>query len=142
MSETEQSPPQSDTSAAAAEHSNFSFSLWPPCERTRDAVRKRLIENLSTPSILSNKYGIVSYEEAINVAKLVEEDAFDVAAIETGTDDYGIEILQVYSKEISKRMLDTMKARFGELAKAERVEYDAGPTALLQSEKVESVSND
>ncbi|KAG6392460.1 hypothetical protein SASPL_146679 [Salvia splendens] len=56
---------------------------------------------------------------------------------------------RVYSKEISKRMLDTVKARSGESAVAPETdephkaeEEDAGSSALLQSEKTESVADD
>ncbi|KAI3460186.1 hypothetical protein Pfo_016849 [Paulownia fortunei] len=158
MAETEQPPPQSETStttttAAAAKYSNVSFSIWPPTERTRDAVRNRLIETLSSPSILSKRYGTVSREEAVDAAKLIEEEAFEVAGKAATTDDDGIEILQVYSKEISKRMLDKVKARSGESADAPATtpmndepskpeEEDAGSTAPPQSEKTESVADD
>lgn len=65
------------------------------------------------------------------------------------TDDDGIEILQVYSKEISKRMLETVKARSGDSAAAPEPaqatdeplkaldEVDAGSNAPQQSEKTE-----
>ncbi|KAL3840446.1 hypothetical protein ACJIZ3_025037 [Penstemon smallii] len=156
MAETEPSPPPSAaaSTASATKYSNISFSIWPPTERTRDAVRKRLIETLSTPSILSKRYGTVSPEEAIDAANRIEEEAFDAAGKEANTDDDGIEILQVYSKEISKRMLDTVKARSGESLTANATEppvnelagkaeeEDAGSTAPPQSEKTESVADD
>ncbi|KAI3465305.1 hypothetical protein Pfo_021968 [Paulownia fortunei] len=154
MTETEQSPPQSTTSSAsAAKYSNASFSIWPPTERTRDAVRNRLIETLSTPSILSKRYGTITREEAIDVAKRIEEEAFEAAGNAESTVDDGIEILQVYSKEISRRMLDTMKAGSGESVASEtplvnetevkeEEEEDAGSTAPPQSEKMESVADD
>ncbi|GFP83929.1 mfp1 attachment factor 1 [Phtheirospermum japonicum] len=158
MAETEQSPPQSETTttttaAVAEKFSNVSFNIWPPSDRTRDAVRKRLIETLSSPSILSKRYGTVSHEEAVEAAKVIEEEAFEVAGKAASTDDGGIEILQVYSKEISRRMLDKVKVRSGDLeappaatpvndepSKAE--EEDAGSTAPPQSEKTESVADD
>lgn len=69
------------------------------------------------------------------------------------TDDDGIEILQVYSKEISKRMLEKVKARSGDSpatpeatpaseAPSKAEEEDAGSTAPPQSEKTESVAGD
>ncbi|KAL3634160.1 RNA polymerase III-inhibiting protein maf1 [Castilleja foliolosa] len=159
MTETEQSPPQSETTATPAvsavseKLSNVSFNIWPPSDRTRDAVRKRLIETLSSPSILSKRYGTVSHEEAVEAAKIIEEEAFEVAGKTATAEDDGIEILQVYSKEISKRMLDKMKARSEESeappaaapvndepSKAE--EEDAGSNAPPQSEKTESVADD
>ncbi|KAL3371873.1 hypothetical protein AABB24_008421 [Solanum stoloniferum] len=96
-----------------------SFSIWPPTQRTRDAVINRLIESLSTPSILSKRYGTLPQDEASETARLIEEEAF-VAAGSTATDaDDGIEILQVYSKEISKRMIDTVKSRSAPAAASE-----------------------
>ncbi|KAK2983007.1 hypothetical protein RJ640_012882 [Escallonia rubra] len=36
---------------------SVSFSIWPPTQRTRDAVLSHLIETLSAPSVLSKHYG-------------------------------------------------------------------------------------
>ncbi|EYU36352.1 hypothetical protein MIMGU_mgv1a014564mg [Erythranthe guttata] len=161
MAEIEQSAPQSETSntttasaaAAAEKYPNVSFSIWPPTERTRDAVRNRLVETLSSPSILSKRYGTVSRDEAVDAAKVIEEEAFLEAGKAATTDEEGIEILQVYSKEISKRMLDTVKARSGETVSAPATpavndepikpeEEDAGSTAPPHSEKTESVADE
>ncbi|VVA92763.1 unnamed protein product [Arabis nemorensis] len=89
----------------------ISLRIWPPTQKTRDAVLKRLIETLSTESILSKRYGTLKSEEANEVAKSIEDKAYDVASSAVSSDEDGIEILQVYSKEISKRMLDSVKAR-------------------------------
>ncbi|KAK7283270.1 hypothetical protein RIF29_12682 [Crotalaria pallida] len=86
-----------------------SFSIWPPTQRTRDAVISRLIETLSTPSVLSKRYGTLSSDEASAAARQIEDEAF--AAASAASEEDGIEILQVYSREISKRMLDTAKSR-------------------------------
>ncbi|XP_010540383.1 PREDICTED: WPP domain-containing protein 2-like [Tarenaya hassleriana] len=88
-----------------------SLRIWPPTQKTRDAVLKRLIETLSTPSILSKRYGTLPSEDATSVAKAIEEEAYGVASAGVSVDDDGIEILQVYSKEISKRMLESVKGR-------------------------------
>ncbi|XP_057779882.1 MFP1 attachment factor 1-like [Salvia miltiorrhiza] len=152
MAETEQSPPNA-TAAASDKYSSVSFSIWPPTDRTREAVKNRLIETLSSPSILSKRYGTVSRDEAVEAAKIIEQEAFEVAGKAASTDDDGIEILQVYSKEISKRMLETVKARSGESAAApgpapaidephKAEEEDAGSTAPPQSEKTDSVADD
>ncbi|KAF5747020.1 MFP1 attachment factor 1-like [Tripterygium wilfordii] len=93
--------------------SGISLSIWPPSQRTRDAVIARLIETLSSQSVLSKRYGTISESEAQEVARLIEEEAFAVAGGFGSADDDGIEILQVYSKEISKRMLEKVKARAG-----------------------------
>ncbi|KAK4406663.1 MFP1 attachment factor 1 [Sesamum angolense] len=153
MAEAQQVQSETSATVAAEKYSNVSFSIWPPTERTRDAVRNRLIETLSSPSILSKRYGTLSREEAVDVAKLIEEEAFEVAGKAGTTDDDGIEILQVYSKEISKRMLEKVKARSGDSAAAPEAtpaneapskaeEEDAGSTAPPQSEKTESVADD
>ncbi|XP_028806948.1 MFP1 attachment factor 1-like [Neltuma alba] len=89
---------------------SISFSVWPPTQRTRDAVIHRLIETLSTPSVLSKRYGTLSPEDASAAARRIEDEAFSTAAASASLDDYGIEIIQLYSKEISRLMLDTVKA--------------------------------
>ncbi|KAK9165854.1 hypothetical protein Scep_001045 [Stephania cephalantha] len=95
-----------------------SITIWPPTQRTRDAVINRLIETLSAPSILSKRYGSLSHDDASSAARAIEEEAFATASAsetvsrsELSIDDDGIEILQIYSKEISKRMLETVKAK-------------------------------
>ncbi|PKA59857.1 MFP1 attachment factor 1 [Apostasia shenzhenica] len=102
----------------------ISVNIWPPTQRTRDAVINRLVENLSSPSILSKRYGTLPADEASAVARQIEQEAFAVASASSpssaaGDDagrteasiDEGIEILQIYSKEISRRMLESVKAR-------------------------------
>ncbi|EEF52328.1 MFP1 attachment factor 1 [Ricinus communis] len=91
--------------------SGISLSIWPPTQRTRDAVITRLIETLSSPSVLSKRYGTISHDEAESAARRIEDEAFGVANTATSAEDDGLEILQLYSKEISRRMLDTVKAR-------------------------------
>ncbi|KAL5127053.1 MFP1 attachment factor 1 [Glycine soja] len=119
MSDTEttleqpSTPPQPDPSAAV------SFSIWPPTQRTRDAVVNRLIETLSAPSVLSKRYGTLSSDESSSSARQIEDEAFSAAASSAASSSDGIEILQVYSKEISKRMLDTVKARAPPIPSAE-----------------------
>ncbi|KAK1407661.1 hypothetical protein QVD17_39282 [Tagetes erecta] len=95
-----------------------SFSIWPPSQRTRDAVIKRLIDTLSAKSVLSDRYGIIPSDEAAGIARLIEEEAFNAVPGSPVPDgDDGIEILQSYSKEISKRMLDFVKSRSVESVK-------------------------
>ncbi|KAF8110993.1 hypothetical protein N665_0077s0054 [Sinapis alba] len=90
---------------------SISLRIWPPTQKTRDAVLNRLIETLSTESILSKRYGTLNSDEASAVAKSIEEEAYGVASNAVSDDDDGIKILEVYSKEISKRMLETVKDR-------------------------------
>ncbi|KAL6207894.1 hypothetical protein ACLB2K_018847 [Fragaria x ananassa] len=90
------------------------YSIWPPTERTRNAVVDRLIETLTTPSPLSRRYGTLSADEADPQARLIEQDAFAAAGGSAATEvssETGMKILQIYSKEISKRMLDVVKAK-------------------------------
>ncbi|KAK7321660.1 hypothetical protein VNO77_32513 [Canavalia gladiata] len=111
MSDPEITPePYSQPDPTITKPGAISFSIWPPTQRTRDAVINRLIETLSSPSLLSKRYGTLPPDDASAAARQIEEEAFSVASSSSSTDD-GIEILQVYSKEISKRMLDTVKAR-------------------------------
>lgn len=102
---------QATDSAKSSKSFNTSFSIWPPSQRTRDAVVKRLIETLSSPSVLSKRYGTLPHEEAAEAARVIEEEAYSFAADKVSADDDGIEILQLYSREISKRTLDAVKAR-------------------------------
>ena len=120
QSEQDSVPPSKlsteDQPAAAAAASKLgpasvSFTIWPPTQRTRDAVINRLIETLSSQSVLSKRYGTMPPEEASAAARQIEDEAFAVASGSSTSDSDGIEILQVYSKEISKRMLDTVKSK-------------------------------
>ncbi|KAK7352453.1 hypothetical protein VNO80_17875 [Phaseolus coccineus] len=97
--------------AAKLGPASVSFTIWPPTQRTRDAVINRLIETLSSPSVLSKRYGTMPPDEASAAARQIEDEAFAVAGGSSTSDSDGIEILQVYSKEISKRMLDTVKSK-------------------------------
>ena len=109
---TPQLPAQEQPFAAAKlGPAGVSFTIWPPTQRTRDAVINRLIETLSTPSVLSKRYGTMPPDEASAAARQIEDEAFAVAGGSSTSDSDGIEILQVYSKEISKRMLDTVKSK-------------------------------
>ncbi|VVB07567.1 unnamed protein product [Arabis nemorensis] len=88
-----------------------SLRIWPPSQKTRDAVVNRLVETLSNESIFSKRYGTLGSEEALIVAKSVEEEAYGVAVVLGGDDGDGIEILGAYTKEISKRVLESVKTR-------------------------------
>ncbi|KAH7567477.1 hypothetical protein JRO89_XS07G0079600 [Xanthoceras sorbifolium] len=93
------------------DNTTLTFRIWPPSQRTRDAVISRLIETLTTTSVLSKRYGALPADEASSAARTIEEEAFSVADAASSAEDDGIEILQVYSKDISKRMLDAVKSR-------------------------------
>ncbi|OIS96193.1 PREDICTED: MFP1 attachment factor 1-like [Nicotiana attenuata] len=106
----------------------ISFSIWPPTQRTRDDVVQRLIESHSSPSIFSKRYGTLTKEEASDIARRVEEGAFTFAGSSASSDDNEFEIVHayngVYSKEISKRMLDAVKSIS---AATTTTEDDSGP---------------
>ncbi|XP_044474477.1 MFP1 attachment factor 1-like [Mangifera indica] len=107
--------PQSDSQQDSKKpnSSSLAFRIWPPTQRTRDAVIARLVETLTTPSVLSKRYGSMPADEADSTARSIENEAFSVADLEAGAaaEVDGIEVLQVYSKEISKRILESVKSR-------------------------------
>ncbi|CAL4938185.1 unnamed protein product [Urochloa decumbens] len=119
------SPAGGDQSAA------FSFSIWPPTQRTRDAVVRRLVETLAGDTILCKRYGAVPAADAEPAARAIEAEAFDAAAATGGAAasvEEGIEALQFYSKEVSRRLLDFVKSRAAE-AKAEPPSEEAPAAA-------------
>ncbi|GMJ02589.1 hypothetical protein HRI_003928100 [Hibiscus trionum] len=109
--ELHQTQPQEKVDDIYAKLNNLTLRIWPPSQRTRDAVINRMVETLSSQSVLSKRYGTIPEDEASSVANSIEEEAFLVAGAAFSPDDDGIAILQMYSKEISKRMLDTVKSR-------------------------------
>ncbi|KAK4770977.1 hypothetical protein SAY87_031509 [Trapa incisa] len=133
-----QSPPQEQQQPAPVT-TNVTFSIWPPSQRTRDAVIARLMDTLSTPSVLTKRYGVVPAEEAASTARLIEEEAFSAADGGAAADDDGIEILQIYSKEVSKRMLDFVKSRSSSSAAPTVTPADSVDlSAVTSSEEVAS----
>jgi hypothetical protein len=98
-----------------------SFSIWPPSQRTRDAVVRRLVQTMAAPSVLSQRYGAVPETEAERAAATVEAEAFaatseSAAAASPDTVEEGIEVLQAYSKEVSRRLLEFAKSRAAQAA--------------------------
>lgn len=131
--------------------SSASFSIWPPTQRTRDAVINRLIETLANPSVLSKRYGSMPHDEASSTARVIEEEAYTAAAAAAGDSatasvDEGIEILQMYSKEISKRMLEAVKSRAAATATPPPADDSPAPenagTATTTTEEASSVDNE
>ncbi|CAM0906573.1 unnamed protein product [Alopecurus aequalis] len=107
--------PPSSAEKASAEALLPSLSIWPPSQRTRDAVVRRVVQTLAAPSVLSQRYGALPEPEAERAAAAVEAEAF-AAASETASAspaslEDGIEVLQAYSKEVSRRLLELAKAR-------------------------------
>nr|XP_027096779.1 RAN GTPase-activating protein 1-like [Coffea arabica]XP_027115672.1 RAN GTPase-activating protein 1-like [Coffea arabica] len=89
----------------------FSMKLWPPSQSTRLMLVERMTKNLSTPSVLSRKYGLLSKEEAEEDAKQIEVVAFASASqhFEKESDGDGSSAVQLYAKESSKLMLDVIR---------------------------------
>ncbi|MFS7888883.1 putative WPP domain, leucine-rich repeat domain superfamily, WPP domain superfamily [Helianthus anomalus] len=88
-----------------------SVKLWPPSHSTRLILVERIIKNLSTPSIISRKYGLLSKEEAEEDAKQIESAAFVAATqhFEKEPESDGGSAVQVYAKESSKLMVEFLK---------------------------------
>ncbi|KAJ3702821.1 hypothetical protein LUZ61_006526 [Rhynchospora tenuis] len=111
--------PKEETPSTTTTTDSLSFNIWPPTNRTRDAVVRRLVETLTTDTLLSKRYGSVSTVEAEESARLIEQEAFSAAQTDhesrfgsgSNSVEDGIEILQVYSKEVSRRMLEFAKSR-------------------------------
>ncbi|XP_039828041.1 uncharacterized protein LOC120689720 isoform X3 [Panicum virgatum] len=108
-------PAGGDPSAA------LSLSIWPPTQRTRDDMVRRLVETLTTDTILCKRRGVVPGAYANPAARAIEAEAFDAAAAIGGAAasvEEGIKALQFYSKEVSRRLRDFVKSRSAS-AKAE-----------------------
>ncbi|CAA6657435.1 unnamed protein product [Spirodela intermedia] len=115
----------------------MAFQIWPPSQRTRDAVIKRLVETLSSTSILSKRYG-TAFSAAASAAPPASAYADGIAA---ATEEGGIETLQLYSKEISKRMLDAVKARVPP-SSASSVDTQPDPSAVAPAVTEEASSHE
>ncbi|EEE50768.1 MFP1 attachment factor 1 [Oryza sativa Japonica Group] len=96
----------------------FSFAVWPPTRRTRDAVVRRLVAVLSgdTTTALRKRYryGAVPAADAERAARAVEAQAFDAASASSSSSssvEDGIETLQLYSREVSNRLLAFVRSR-------------------------------
>ncbi|XP_050280475.1 MFP1 attachment factor 1-like [Quercus robur] len=89
-----------------------------------------LVETLSKQSILSKCYGTLPSNEASSVARLIETEAFSTAAASASAEDDDIEILQVYSRKISRKMLDTVKTRASSAAASSVVDVGTAPQTL------------
>jgi hypothetical protein len=121
------SPPAAG--ATTAEALLPSLAIWPPSQRTRDAVVRRLVQTMAAPSVLSQRYGAVPEPEAERAAAAVEAEAFAAASESAATVEEGIEVLQAYSKEVSRRLLELAKSRAAEtgVKKEEDPSSEAAP---------------
>ncbi|KAJ6837516.1 RAN GTPase-activating protein 1 [Iris pallida] len=89
----------------------FSIKLWPPSQSTRLMLVERMTKNLSTESIFSRKFGLLTLEEANQCAKRIEDTCFATANehFEREPDGDGTAAVQLYAKETSKLMLEILK---------------------------------
>jgi hypothetical protein len=65
-------------------------------------------------TILCKRYGVVPTADAEPATRAIEAEAFDTVAAVGGAAasvEEGIEALQSYSKEVSRRLLDFVKSR-------------------------------
>ncbi|KAI6695581.1 hypothetical protein NL676_023291 [Syzygium grande] len=74
-------------------------------------LMERMTKNLTAPSVLSRKYGLLSKEEAEEDSKRIEESAFAIANqhYEKEPDGDGSSAVQVYATQSSKLMLEVIK---------------------------------
>lgn len=120
-----------DSTGQSYQHRSLSIKLWPPSQSTRLMLVKRMTKNLTTPSIFSRKYGLLSKEEAEEDAKQIEDIAFATATqhFEKEPDGDGSSAVQIYAKESSKLMLDVLKRGPKAKADGELISEKAGTTA-------------
>lgn len=71
----------------------------------------RMTNNLTTPSIFTRKYGLLTQQEAEEDAKRIEDLAFAAANkhFQNEPDGDGTSAVQIYAKESSKLMLEAIK---------------------------------
>ncbi|XP_065030631.1 RAN GTPase-activating protein 2-like [Musa acuminata AAA Group] len=89
----------------------FSIKLWPPSASTRTMLVEKMTKNLSSESIFSRKYGLLSKEEAYENAKRIEDECFIAASehFQKEPDGDGSSAVQFYARETSKLMLEVLK---------------------------------
>ncbi|KAI8011696.1 MFP1 attachment factor 1 [Camellia lanceoleosa] len=66
---------------------NISFNIWPPSQRTHDAVVNCPIETLFEPSVLSKHYRSMSYDKADTTAHHIKDKAFVAASTSASADE-------------------------------------------------------
>ncbi|XVF21776.1 hypothetical protein REPUB_Repub12eG0119200 [Reevesia pubescens] len=133
------------------QHQSLSVKLWPPSHSTRLMLVERMTKNLTTPSIFSRKYGLLSNEEAQEDAKNIEELAFAAADqhYRKEPDGDGSSAVQIYAKESSRLMLEVIKrgptVKDGEVADKTSVLHETvfdisgGRRAFIDAEEAEDI---
>ncbi|KAK9281570.1 hypothetical protein L1049_004473 [Liquidambar formosana] len=142
-----------DSTAQAFPHRKMAIKLWPPSKSTRLMLVDRMTKNLTTPSLFSRKYGLLSKEEAEEYAKEIEDLAFVAANQhhEKEPDGDGSSAVQLYAKESSKLMLEVLKRgprtkEDGEVMISEKVashetffDISGGRRAFIDAEEAEEL---
>lgn len=100
-----------DSVSTNSERRPFSIKLWPPSENTRKMLVERMTSNLTSKSFFTQKYGILSQEEATDESKRIEDIAFSTANqnYEKQPDGDGGAAVQLYAKECSRLLLEVLK---------------------------------
>ncbi|KAF8050967.1 hypothetical protein N665_1844s0008 [Sinapis alba] len=86
--------------------------MWPPSKSTRVMLVERMTNNLTTPSIFSRKFGLLTPQQAHQDAIRIEDLAFSSANKHFHNQpdgDDGTSAVQIYAKESSKLMLQVIK---------------------------------
>ncbi|XAR57220.1 hypothetical protein NMG60_11025281 [Bertholletia excelsa] len=132
----------------------FSVKLWPPSQNTRLMLVERVINNLSSESIFTQKYGSLPKEKAAENAKEIEEAAFAAASqhYEEEPDGDGSAAVQLYAKECSKLILEVLKRgsrtkRDGDFAEVEKLvgpgkmvfDISKGQRAFIEAEEAKEL---
>ncbi|KAM0053683.1 putative WPP domain, leucine-rich repeat domain superfamily, WPP domain superfamily [Helianthus debilis subsp. tardiflorus] len=96
---------------STAQNRFHSIKLWPPNQGTRQILVERITITLTTPSILSRKYGLLTKEEAQEDAKRIEAAAFETANqhFEKEPDGDGGSAVQLYAKQSSTLITEAGK---------------------------------
>lgn len=100
-----------DATSPNSQHRPFSIKLWPPSNKTREVLAKRMVTNLTTKSIFTEKYGSLSEADAEENAKKIEDEAFATADqhYEKEPDGDGGSAVQLYARECSRLLLEVLK---------------------------------
>ncbi|KAM7279987.1 hypothetical protein ACFE04_007121 [Oxalis oulophora] len=131
----------------------FSVKLWPPSQNTRLMLVERVRDNLSVKSIFTKKYGTLSRQDAEENAKIIEDMAFDSANkhYENEPDGDGSYAVQLYARECSKLLLETLKKNagagvgiiqekdFSEKVKESVFDISNGSRAFIEAEEAKEI---
>ncbi|XP_044487112.1 RAN GTPase-activating protein 2-like [Mangifera indica] len=100
-----------DATAENSQRRPLSIKLWPPSQNTRQMLVERMTNNLTSKSIFTQRYGVLTREEAEENAKKIEDVAFTTSNqhYEKEPDGDGSSAVQLYARECSKRLLEVLK---------------------------------